>query len=194
MQHSNRQLGFTLMEIIVATALFAISVSAILGLFNYALQINRRVEALRQVAQGTRNFTEAFVREIRNGRIDYQSSLSRCATIDYADSQNTRLALVTASGDKVCYFLSGNNLLVQKRTASGGVVEEQINPVGFTITASKFHLYVRPTTNPKPSAPPYPDQQPFVTIVALFSVQVGADPAVTIPYQTTVGTDAYDLP
>ena len=59
--------GFTLMEIVVATTLFAIVFSSLLGLFNYILKINRKSEALRQASQGARDFVEYLVKEIRNG-------------------------------------------------------------------------------------------------------------------------------
>ena len=68
------QLGFTLMEIMVATVVFAILFSALLGLFNYVLKVNRRTEAIRQAAQGARDFVEFLAKEIRNGQIDYYVS------------------------------------------------------------------------------------------------------------------------
>ncbi len=67
----SRQGGFTLMEIMVSTAIFAIVAVAMLSLFNYVLKINRKTEALRQASQGMRNFVEVLVKEIRNGQIDY---------------------------------------------------------------------------------------------------------------------------
>ncbi len=63
--------GFTLMEILVSTTIFAIVAVALLSLFNYVLKINRKTEALRQSSQGMRNFVELLVKEIRNGQIDY---------------------------------------------------------------------------------------------------------------------------
>lgn len=63
--------GFTLMEIVVATTIFAVTCSSILALFDYTLKINRRAEALRQASQGIRNLMEYVVKEVRNGQIDY---------------------------------------------------------------------------------------------------------------------------
>ena len=67
----NKQSGFTLMEITVATSIFAVVMVSLLSLFNYVLKINRESEALRQASQGMRNFVEYLVKEIRNGQIDY---------------------------------------------------------------------------------------------------------------------------
>jgi len=66
--------GFTLMEIVVATTIFAIVFSSLLAMFNYVLKINRRSEALRQASQGARDFVEFLVKEIRNGKVDYYIS------------------------------------------------------------------------------------------------------------------------
>ncbi|MFA5991429.1 MAG: type II secretion system protein [Candidatus Doudnabacteria bacterium] len=66
-----QQTGFTLMEIMVSTTIFAIVAVSLLSLFNYVLKINRKTEALRQASQGMRNFVELLVKEIRNGQIDY---------------------------------------------------------------------------------------------------------------------------
>ncbi len=59
------------MEIIVATMIFAVVVSALMTMFNYVLKINRRTEALRQASQGMRDLMETIVKEVRNGQIDY---------------------------------------------------------------------------------------------------------------------------
>src|SRR6185437_4211109 len=67
----NRQSGFTLMEIVVATTIFAIAMIGLLSLFNYVLKINRRSQALTQASQGMRNFVEFLVKEVQNGQIDY---------------------------------------------------------------------------------------------------------------------------
>jgi len=68
---SRSRRGFTLMEILVATTIFAVVSSALMSLFNLTLQINRRAEALRQATQGMRSFMEFLVKEIRNGQVNY---------------------------------------------------------------------------------------------------------------------------
>jgi len=68
---SRGQAGFTIMEIVVATTLFAFTSVALTSLFNYTLKINRRAEALRQATQGMRDFAETIVKAVRNGQIDY---------------------------------------------------------------------------------------------------------------------------
>lgn len=63
--------GFTIMEIMVSTVVFTVVFVSLLALFNNVLKINRRAEALRQASQGSRDFIEFIVKEIRNGQIDF---------------------------------------------------------------------------------------------------------------------------
>jgi prepilin-type N-terminal cleavage/methylation domain-containing protein len=198
------QAGFTLMEILVATTIFAGTLTLMLVLFNYTLRINRRVESLRQVSQATRNFAEFLAREIRNGNVDYTGTIdaARCGT-QYSLQNNQSLGLVNQLGDRECFFLevdptdsSKANLKVTKKTVTGTVVTEQVNPPNISIDPASFRIHVRPTTNPATSSGGvYPGVQPFVTLVMNIRVKLGAaDPIMDIPYQTTVSTDIYDIP
>ncbi len=121
--------GFTLMEIIVATTIFAIVSTAMMALFNYTLIINRKSDALRQATQGMRNTIEFLTKEIRNGKIDYgvekgikpeNPSVGPCAIpvftgtppASYTDvqptyvSENNRLGLTNSEGDRECIYLA----------------------------------------------------------------------------------------
>jgi prepilin-type N-terminal cleavage/methylation domain-containing protein len=192
---AHKQNGFTLMEIIVATGIFAATVTLSLGLFTQALKINRRVQALRLVAQNTRNFTEVIVREIRNGRIDYDSFDANCTSANYATATNQAVGVISFAGDQEClhYNLSQQTLYLSKKTG-GSVVEEPINdPLKFKIKPNSFRLVIRPVTDP--ALAPYNETQPLVTLIAEFEVPLGAgEQPMTIPYQTTISTDVYDLP
>jgi len=177
------------MEIVVATTIFVTSVTIMMVLFNYTLQINRRVDALRQSAQGTRNFAEFLVREIRNGKIDYVTTYSTCQP-SYGSAQNNAIAIVNRAGEPECFYASGTNLYIEKSGTTS-----QINPANLTINSSTFRFIVRPSTNAHPANPPYPGIQPFVTILAQFNTTVaGVSQPVIIPYQTTVSPDIYDIP
>jgi type II secretory pathway pseudopilin PulG len=75
--------GFTIVEIMVATTLFAFTAIALTSLFNFTLRINRKAEVLRQATQGMRDFVELMAKEVRNGQIDY--GVSDFGTIVDAD-------------------------------------------------------------------------------------------------------------
>lgn len=187
------QAGFTLMEIVVSTAIFAVVVSAMLVLFTNTLNINRRVQATRQVSQGTRNFTEMVAREIRNGRVDYASDNANCNSSKYTFDDNQSLAIINKAGERLCFYISASDssLMVSK-----GAVTEKVNPPHFYIKPSTFHFIIRPKTDPSPgSSGTNPGIQPFVTILAEFYYQgnAGENPLL-IPYQTSISTDIYDIP
>lgn len=71
MRRENKNSGFTITEIIIATGVFATVLVALMSIFVFTLRINRRSDALRQASQGARNFVEFLVKEVRNGHIDY---------------------------------------------------------------------------------------------------------------------------
>ena len=202
MRTRSSQTGFTLMEVVVATTIFATVLTLMLVLFDYTLKINRRVEALRQVTQATRNFTEFLVREVRNGSIDYSGSIDPHCSISYSNgSDSTFLAIVNRLGDRECFYLqtdgSGNgSLWVHKISASGAASTEQVSPSSVTLNPSLFHFYVRPLLDPQVKLGiTYPGVQPFVTIIMQLTVRLnGLDQPAVIPYQTTVSTDSYNIP
>lgn len=188
------QTGFTLMEIVVATTLFVVTLTLMLSLFNYTLKINRRTEALRQASQGMRNFTEYLTKEIRNGKIDYSGTVAPCATdYDTVTGYTDYLGIVGPSGENVCFKWSAANGGTLQRYSSNLSVQN-INPSNMKITVAKFH--VRPLCNPFDTcySGNYPAIQPFATIVLQFSVTLPSGETRTIPYQTTISTDQYDTP
>jgi len=194
------QAGFTLMEIVVSTTIFAVVVTLMLVLFNYTLKINRKVEALRQVSQATRNFTEFLVREVRNGTIDYSGTIdsTHCPATYNATSGATFLALINRAGDRECFYLvtSGSNgsLWVTKLAINGTSSNEQVNPATINIDPNSFRLFVRPFTNPQVlSGGVRPGIQPFVSIIMKLTATIGFDQPAIIPYQTSVSTDNYNI-
>lgn len=198
--------GFTLIEIVVSTTIFAVVLSLMLTLFNYTLKINRRSESLRQVTQGMRNFTEFLIKEIRNGRIDYGSPdqisslpVPPCpqphTLYDTTSQGDTSLGLVNLDGEQECIYRSGTDLMIVKRIGTNTFPAQKLNPPGVSIT--KLTFYIRPAgidVNPYNTIAP-PRIQPFVSLIATFKVQLSpSDAAYTIPYQTSISTDQYDLP
>ena len=190
MQNNQKQSGFTLMEIVVSTTIFAVVLTMTQAIFNYALKINRRTEALRQTTQGMRNFTEFLVKEIRNGKIEYSATpVSASCEDNYVSASNytTYLALVSETGDRECIYLTGSDLFIVKEE----LAPQLLNPVNFSVDMLRF--FVQPATDPYNVASP-PDIQPMVTLIMRVTVTLPTGETKTIPYQTSISTDAYDLP
>lgn len=199
-RHRQSETGFTLMEIMVATSVFVVVLTMMLTLFSYTIRINRRVEALRQVTQSTRNFTEFLVREIRNGTIDYTGTIDdkNCpsASPQYDPTANQTLALVNRNGDRECFYLDGEALRVTRIAVNGQTVSEQVTPPNVKIERDTFRFHVRPVSDPRATVDgEYSGTQPFVAILMSLSIRINpTDPVLVLPYQTTVSTDTYDIP
>ncbi len=182
MQNLKRQKGFTLMEIVVATTIFAVVVSSLLALFNYTLKINRKSEALRQAAQGMRNFVEFLVKEVRNGQIDYYvnnslptASLGPCGASVVVgqrsyETQDNRLGIINTDNIQECFYFGDNDgnyvgnssifdapqnsnyTLVMEKA---GIASPQVlNPANFRI--EKLMFLIRPLCDPFTSTCDWP--------------------------------------
>ncbi len=189
------QQGFTLMEIIVATSIFATTLTMMFTLFTYTLKINRQGEALRQATQGMRNFAEFLTKEVRNGKIDYAVgsvlAVPQCNEESYS-AWDRSLGIVNLVGERECIYYTETSpgqgkIMIQKENTN----PYELNPPNFNVKDMK--VFVRPKTDPYSGTPP-PGVQPFVTIAITFEVALPGTGVVTIPYQTTISTDVYDVP
>lgn len=184
------QAGFTLVEIIISTAVFTVVVAGVLTLFNSVLHINRRVQSTRQVAQASRNFTETLSREVRNGRIDYPTDGS-CPNLDYSKDTNQSLAITSYTGEKICFYYNyGTRSLFIRRTSAAGMSEDNVIPSNIKVRET-LRFLVRPTVDPSVTNNGI---QPMVTIMAEFIIDEGTDEAKTVSYQSSISTDVYDIP
>lgn len=213
----NSQKGFTLVEVIVATALFVLTVSLILGLFTYTLKINRKVQSIRTAVQGTRNFVETLAREIRNGRVFYKSTFDATTTTLPVDNdgskgcrnavlsnynsnsiKNNAVVVTTSSGELLCFYMKENSNnsakgdLFIRKYANETSRFERITSDNFWVNPASFRLEISPSSPPSANNG---STQPRITIFAEFISQIsGSDDRITIPYQTTISTDVYDIP
>jgi prepilin-type N-terminal cleavage/methylation domain-containing protein len=215
-QRPKNSSGFTLMEIVVATAIFAVVVTAMMALFNYTLKINRRTEALRQATQGMRNFVEYIVKIVRNGQIDYgvnpdhsslASSIGSCprptsvGNNTYAQKENTLGLYDDSSLERLCLYLgnssgtyvgagvyAGQTLVLEK----AGGFKQILNPPNFSVENLIF--YIRPRKDPYVTTGGLARVQPFVSIVMKVVAKLPTGEIQPIYYQTTISSDKYDIP
>lgn len=207
--------GFTLMEVVVSVTIFAVVITLMLSLFNYTLNIYRRVEAQRQVSQSVRTTMEFLVKEIRNGKVDYGviDGVQADTSVDahcpiptiggntYSVSNTSYLGLINVDGERECIYWvhdpnpalqddpNNNNLYIKKL---GVTAVSQLNPPNVKLYDLRF--YVRPLRDPYMDSPNLIEQQPVVTIAAKVSIKLPTGEIRTVPYQTSVSTYIYDIP
>ena len=220
----NRNAGFTLMEIVVSATLFAVVSVALLSLFNYTLKINRQADALRQAAQGTRDFVEYVVKEVRNGQINYltvgglsqASAIGPCTPPSFSGvptytsvgstygNMDNKIAITTDNGQQECMYYgdsSGNyaTTSIQFANPNGTLVIQKVGEASQILNPANFKIQnlvfiVRPTKDPYSSLGGYVGIQPMVSIVIKFVTKLPTGEQVPIYYQTSVSTNKYDIP
>lgn len=198
---TKREHGFTLMEIVVATTIFASVVTLMLTLFNQTLRIYRRTEAIRQTAQSVRNTMEYVVKEVRNGKIDYsvQDGQILLEPVDpcpapavpdediYVTDDQSFVGIQNVDGQRECiYWDQVDSIFIQ---IEGLGAPSRLNPTNVKFTNVKF--IVRPSHDPFASPPGI---MPSVTILAVAETTLPTGENYVVPYQTTVSTYQYDLP
>ena len=94
--------GFTLIEAVVASALFATVVVSMMGTYVYTLRVNKKTDAIRTATDNARFISDFFSKEIRNGKIDYNPVSGVCAALP--QSPDKRLGILNVSGDHECFL------------------------------------------------------------------------------------------
>src|SRR6266481_7190276 len=175
MRFSNTQKGFTLIELVVATALFSVVISAILGIYFFTLKINRRTDATRTAAENARFFSEFVTKEIRNGQLDYTGpAVSPCST-GISGGGVSSLAILNIDGDHECIYLSGTNIMFAKMSQGRLLAAVQLNDSKVKVAILNF--FISPAVNPYASGA---QDQPQVTLSASFNVNPDPQDSVTI--------------
>src|SRR5438105_3009862 len=89
------QQGFTLIEALVATFIFAIVITAVMDIYNSTLKTNRRTDSIRLAAENVRYITEFLSKEIRNGRVDYAGPyIYVCTSASISRTGSTSLQII----------------------------------------------------------------------------------------------------
>ena len=133
----SQNFGFTLIEAIVATAVFAFAMSAILGSFLSVMRINAKTRSIRTVEENARFITEFFTREIRNGVIDFGAS-------GYNHT-------IPSQGRVGTLYLINRNGETERFSAVSGVIQLVKAGASTTLSGSDviipaLNFYIRPTT------------------------------------------------
>ncbi len=185
----NSQKGFTLIEALVATAIFVVVIAVGTGVFLTISRAQHKAVSISETQQDARFALEAMVKEVRMGTVDYQ----------YYEDNNINLG--KGIGELAIQGSNQNYLVFRKNTS--GQLEVAINP-SYQKTPSNFQamtrtdvkvekltFFVHPTYNPYQSE--VEKKQPRVTILLQAKVEDKKDPSKTavIDLETTVTSRMY---
>ncbi len=146
----SRLKGFTLIEAVVATAVFAFTIVSILGVYVATTKLDRKSRAERAVSQNGRFIMEFLAKEIRNGTIDYSSYPG--GTV----STTTDLFLENQANELEHLFKSGNDMILNKGS--------NVNMNSASVKVTKLDFYIKPVGNPFTVAKTF-NEQPHVTVI-----------------------------
>ena len=182
------QRGFTLIEAIVATALFTVLVGAVINVYLYTVKLNRRTTSVRAVSENSIFISEFLSKEIRNGQVDYGLNGSVPSPCSSLPTSGASLAIYNVTGDHDCFYLSGSNLMLAKSAGGSLLTPVQVNDSRVKILSLSFS--VAPTCNPYTSGA---QTEPQVTINAQIQSNIDSQDLVTLPLQTTISIPRYDI-
>lgn len=167
--------GFTLMEVLMATSIFAIISLASLSIYTTVLTSGQKTTALTRIQQETQFIMQVLSKKIRTARVNYDYVAYNPAI----SNPTNELSLIDAVGDEFVFSLDKTNLTI-KVAVNGG--EEKIIPSG-NVNIDDLKFYINPTTNPYSLDAP-PSSQPYVTIVMTVSARQGRQSANLTVQQT----------
>lgn len=176
------QKGFTLIEAVVATSVFAFVISAVLGVYISVTQLDSKTRAQRAVTQNARYVMEYLAKEIRNGQIDFDSYPS-----GNTSGVDQDLYIINQAGEAEHFYLNGNNIVLSK-------IAGTTNLNSSSIIVTRFKTLVSPSTTPfTVSATPTVNEQPRVTIILEMASNYGnrANDQASISIQTTFAVRNY---
>src|SRR3989344_2234857 len=174
---NRQQKGFTLIEAVVATAVFAFVIASIFGVYNSALQLDRKSKSQRVVAQNARFIMEYLGKEIRNGAIFYNGYPGGIA--------DETLILANQANEVESFYLTGTDLQLEKNSTT-----TNLNSSGIKVTNLEF--YIEPNGEPYVLGSAY-NEQPRVTVALELTSDYGtsAGSLEKINLQSTFATRNY---
>ena len=200
-----KQKGFTIIEALIATFLFSVTMSSIIGVYLSTIKLHRRANAIRTVTENVRYISESLSKEIRNGNIDWNEP--KPASADTACGRTPvvnpdyRLAIVNVEGDRICYYLGDSFGLRSSTGEYLWMIKNELAPVQLTTSSVKvkhFRVYVYPLTNPYCNDPPDcssigSTKQPHVVLTALIESNIDPNNIFSLPLETTINIPVYDF-
>ncbi len=190
MRIKKTELGFTLMEEIVATFLFVLVVSAVVGLYMSSLKLNRKTDTIRTAAEDSRFLSEFLSKEIRNSTLDYNGPYTSPCGSPSASSNS--LEITNVDGDAECFYLgdaagnisgSGPYLWLIKNNYA----KQPLDIPGISVNSFVFNI--------NPACDPYNNKscsqvQPVVTMIGSIEYSNGQN-SIIMPFETSISMLQY---
>lgn len=172
----SKQGGFTIIEAVVATGVFAVVVSAGLGVYMATLRLDSKTRAERTVQQNARFILDFLSKEIRNGSINYLGT-----------NNLTTLTLVNQLNENEIIQWDQQNSSIS--LVKSGIGSTTLN--SDTVRVTRLNFYLDPPTDP--FTPPYTVHvQPHVTVVMrIEAIGDGPNNSASIDLQTTFAVRNY---
>lgn len=162
-----QQSGFTLMEIIVALAIFSIALISLTDIFLLSQRAQNKLVGETKIQADARFVMEVLAKEIRMNMIDYaaidpadQADPLNLSYLPLLDLEGNKLIFSATSSPMIC-TIEGIKCLAVKRNDSAWA---SITPSGVNIVSAKFYIY--------------PIQDPFQVIANNYGAN--SQPRVTI--------------
>ncbi len=113
--------GFTLIEVIVAMAIFSVILLILSETFVQTLNAERRALNIQQVEENISFALESMAKEVRLSTIDVSTANNTCP-----DNQLTELGMTNQDGDHVRYFVSDDGTLHRSVKLGDGSDDDRI--------------------------------------------------------------------
>lgn len=115
--------GFTLVELLVASSLMLVVLSATLTSFNRFLDNNRRSEQLNELQDGVRLIADRMVQQLRNLANPQSGNVS---TINYAGKKRIVFQTTDPSKQWVSYCLNTSSKIIWYQTSTKSTIGDQV--------------------------------------------------------------------
>ncbi len=171
--------GFTIIEAVVATSVFAFAAVSIVGVYLAVQRLNQASATLQALQQNGRFVTEDITKIVRNGQIDYASYPGSLVS----EPSTGDLYLIDRDGVHLHIFQSGTVLVIGK-TGFGSS-----NLTGAEVKVLNFKAFVWPSTDPFAGGSVL--QQPTVTVYLQLQGNVYPRDQTLFSIQTTAVTRQY---
>lgn len=167
--------GFTLLEMVVATAIFSIVSTICIGIYISTIKANAKISAMQKVQNEIRYMIDYMAREIRLGSVDY---------VFYSNDINNpieELAIFDSSKNPI-FFKNSNGYLQVKRGDS-----DWSDISGDNVKINSLYFYIYPEKYPIPVDSPI-KQELIKIVIDVFDKNENSNMLI----QTTISSRNYE--